>query len=146
MARGSESQKPRPARLLPRRALAPLVRCAPLDRVVAEPADGAEDVGQRRLGRVDGDGQRGRAEVDVRAAHAALPAQRPLQLDGAVGAVHAGDVQDAPLAGVLGGERAREVERAVLVHRERAVVLAVGLRSGAAGEGLDVAAVRTASS
>jgi hypothetical protein len=81
---------------------------------------------------------RWRAEVDVRAAHAALPAQRALQLHRAVGAVHAGDVEDAAFAGLLRGERAREVEGAVLVHGERAVVRAVGLRPGAAGEGLHI--------
>ena len=65
-----------------------------------------------------------------------LPAQRALQLHGAVGAVHAGDVQDAPLVAVLARERARQVERPVRVHGQRAVVLAVGLRAGPAGEGL----------
>ena len=141
MARGSESQKPRPAgAAAPRRALGLVVRGAPLHRVVPEPADGAEDVRQGRLRGVDGDRQGGRAEVDVRAAHAALPAQRALQLHRAVGAVHAGDVEDAAFAVILRGQRLREVEGAVLVHGERAVVRAVGLRSGAAGEGLHVVA------
>ena len=78
--------------------------------------------------RVEGDGQRRGAEVDVGAAHAALPPQRALQLDRAVGAVHAGDVQDAPLVAALGRQRAREVERPV----RRAPPAGSGPRSGPA--------------
>ena len=111
---------------------------APLDGVVPEPPHGAVHLGQRRLPRVDGDGQRGGAEVDVGGAHAVLPAQRSLQLHGAVRAVHPRHVQDAPLIAGLAGERAGEVERAVLVHGQGAVVRAVRLRPGAAGERLDV--------
>ena len=145
-ARGSESQKPRDARAAVADPRAPVVvgLGAPLDRVVAQTADGAEDVRQRRLAGVDGDGERGRAEVHVGAAHAALLAQRALQLDRAVGAVHAGDVQHAPLAAVLAGQRPREVERPVRVRGERAVVLAVSLCPGATGEGLHRVAVQRA--
>ena len=148
MARGSVSQNPRPARAAPRPARAsPLAGPGtPLDGVVAQTPHGAEDLGQRRLRRIDGDRQRRRAEVDVGAAHAALLAQRALELDRAVGAVHAGDVQDAALAAALAGQRPGEVERAVLVCGEGAVVLAVGLRAGSAGEGLDRVGVRASSS
>ena len=110
---------------------------APFHRVVPEAPHGAEDVRHPRLRRIEGDGQGRGAEVDVRAAHAALLAQRALELDRAVGAVHARDVQDASLAGVLAGQRPREVERPVRVGRERAVVLAVRLGAGAPREGLD---------
>ena len=138
-ARGSESQKPRDARAAARRAAARGVVLRPsLHGVVAEAAHGAEHVGQSRLLGVDGDGQRGRAEVDVCAAHAALLAQRALQLDRAVGAVHAGDVQHAPLAAVLAGQRSRQVEGPVCVRGQRAVLLAVGLRAGPAGEHLQL--------
>ena len=140
MARGSDSQNARPARAAPA-APAPAAGAAvsrpPLDRVVAEAPDGAEDVSETGLRRVDGHRQRRRPEVDVGAAHAALLAQRALQLHGAVGAVHAGDVEDAPFAAVLTRHRSREVERPVLVRGERAVVLAVRLGAGAPGERLD---------
>ena len=59
-----------------------------------------------------------------------------MQLDGAVGAVHAGDVQHPPVAAVLAGQRSREVQWSVLVGGEWAVLLAVGLGAGAAGERL----------
>ena len=86
-------------------------------------------------GRVDGDGQRRGAEVDVGGAHPALFAQRALQLGGAVGAVHARDVQHAALGAVLSGKRRQQIELPVVVDREGAVVGAVRLGAGAAREG-----------
>ena len=111
-------------------------RGAPLDRVVPHAAHRAVDaveVGQRR---VDDDRQRGGAEVDVGLGHAILLAQGALQLDGAVGAVHAGDVQQAPFAGRLAGRG--EIEWPVLVHRERTVILAVRRGADAARKPDDV--------
>ena len=105
-----------------------------LDRVVAEAPHGGEHAAEVGLGRVDGDGQGRGAEVDVGGAHSALSAQRALQLDGAVGAVHAGDVQHAALGAVLPGERREQVELPVVVDREGAVVGAVRLGAGAARE------------
>ena len=61
----------------------------------------------------------------------------PCSLSGAVGAVHAGDVQQAALRGVR-LRRRREVERPVLVHGEGAVVLAVRGRADAARQADDV--------
>jgi len=85
---------------------------------------------------LDDDRQRRRAEVDVGLGHALLLAQRALQLDRAIGAVHAGDVQQAPFAGPLVG--CGKIEWSVLVHCERTVILAVRGGADAAREPDDV--------
>ena len=138
-ARGSLSQKGRratPAGVAP--AACGRAAARRLHRVVAEPAHGAVHVVHVAAVRVQHDGQRGRAEVHVGVAHAGFAAQRALQLERAVGAVHAGDVQHAPLGAVLAGQRLLQIQRPVLVHGQRAVVGAVRQRAGAARQRLDV--------
>src|SRR5665648_68827 len=69
-------------------------------------------------------------------------AARALQLDGAVGAIHAGDVQHAALGAVLPGERRQQIELTVVVDRDGAMVGAVCLDAGATREGANVFGVQ----
>src|SRR5450759_3796525 len=109
-----------------------------LHRVVAETPHRGEHAAQVGLGRIDGDGQDRGAEVDVGGAHPAFFAERALQLDGAVGAIHAGDVQHAALGAVLPRERQEQVELTVVVDGDGAMVGAVCLGAGATREGANV--------
>ena len=67
-----------------------------------------------------------------------LPAQRRFELGGAIAAIHAGNVEHAPLRAILSGQGEPEVQLPVIVRSHRAVFFAMSLSPSAPGVRLHI--------